>query len=189
MDTSSVNMAVANKIKNYRQQHKLSLDVLAQKAGISKGMLVDIENHKANPSIATLCKLAIALGISVAELVSLQEIPTIRLISQTEMPVLWKGTEGGEATLLAGSKGATMIELWRWILQPGESYVSAAHSRGTVELVYVHKGCLCFSVGNHQLRIKAGQAAIGTTDQPHTYQNTGKTKVEFTLSVVETPSD
>jgi transcriptional regulator with XRE-family HTH domain len=187
MNTLSVNLAVATKIKNYRQQHKLSLDALAQRAGISKGMLVEIEKNTANPSIAILCKLATALGMSVADLVSVQDAPAIRLVSKDEMPILWQGEQGGRATLLAGTSGAQMVELWRWELVPGECFHSPAHSQGTVEILYMHKGSLRFVVGESELLLKAGQAAVATTDQVHCYENIGTTKAEFTLSVVEIP--
>ena len=55
-DLQTVSQAVAVRIKAFRQQQKLSLDELSRRAGVSKGMLVEIEKCLANPSIAMLCK-------------------------------------------------------------------------------------------------------------------------------------
>ena len=63
-DIAQVSLAVANRIRNWRKEKKLSLDELSRRASVSKGMLVEIEKGAANPSIAILCKLAAALGIS-----------------------------------------------------------------------------------------------------------------------------
>ena len=55
-DVASVNQAVSDSIKSWRKSQKLSLDELSRRAGVSKGMLVEIEKGVANPSIAILCK-------------------------------------------------------------------------------------------------------------------------------------
>ena len=59
---STVNEAVSQRIKLYRKQKKISLDELSRRAGVSKGALVEIEGCRANPSIALLCRLAVAMG-------------------------------------------------------------------------------------------------------------------------------
>lgn len=59
-DVSTINEAVSQRIKQFRSQKKMSLDELARRSGVSKGMLVEIEGCKANPSIALLCKIAAA---------------------------------------------------------------------------------------------------------------------------------
>ena len=69
-DVAQVSLAVANRIRNWRKDKKLSLDELSRRASVSKGMLVEIEKGAANPSIAILCKLAAALGVSVADLLT-----------------------------------------------------------------------------------------------------------------------
>lgn len=66
---SSVNKAIATHIKRYRSQHKISLDELSRRTGVSKGTLVDLEQAKANPGIAVLCKIAAVMTTSVAALV------------------------------------------------------------------------------------------------------------------------
>ena len=60
---------------NNSENQKLSLDELSRRAGVSKGMLVEIEKGSANPSIAILCKLAAALGLSVADIVNVTRAP------------------------------------------------------------------------------------------------------------------
>jgi transcriptional regulator with XRE-family HTH domain len=73
---------VANRIRNWRKEKKLSLDELSRRASVSKGMLVEIEKGAANPSIAILCKLAAALGISVADIVNVSSEPLVHVIEE-----------------------------------------------------------------------------------------------------------
>ncbi|WP_251268452.1 helix-turn-helix domain-containing protein, partial [Enterobacter hormaechei] len=75
-------------------EKKISLDELSRRAGVSKGMLVDIEACRANPSIALLCRLASALGVSVADFVNVATAPPVKVIAEGEIPTLWQGEQG-----------------------------------------------------------------------------------------------
>ncbi|KJF77121.1 XRE family transcriptional regulator, partial [Klebsiella aerogenes] len=90
-DLSRINEAVSRRIKQFRREKKISLDELSRRAGVSKGMLVDIEGCRANPSIALLCKIAAAMGVSVAEFVNVASEPMVHLIDRDAIPVLWRG--------------------------------------------------------------------------------------------------
>ncbi|WP_458376560.1 XRE family transcriptional regulator [Pseudomonas pergaminensis] len=180
-----VSEAVAKRLKEARKQQKISLDELARRANVSKGMVVEIENCKANPSIAILCKISAALGLSVADVVNVASSPTVRLIEAQEIPTLWNGPEGGTARLLAGTSGPNMIELWKWEIKSGEFFESSSHPAGTFELFHVEKGTLKLIVDEVELIINEGCSAIAKTDVPHQYVNGGKGNLIFTMTVAE----
>lgn len=184
-DVATVSQAVSDRIKSWRKSQKLSLDELSRRAGVSKGMLVEIEKGAANPSIAILCKIAAALGVSVADIVSISHAPDAWLIENSEMPVLWQGEQGGSAQLLAGTRGPDMIELWRWQMFAGEVFSSTGHSSGTLELLHVEQGTLALTVGEQTLVIQQGCAAAARTDIPHAYASADDQPVIFTMTVAE----
>ncbi|SFO12943.1 transcriptional regulator, XRE family with cupin sensor [Candidatus Pantoea varia] len=184
-DVASVNQAVSDSIKSWRKRQKLSLDELSRRAGVSKGMLVEIEKGAANPSIAILCKVAAALGISVADIVNVSHAPDAWLIENSDMPVLWQGEQGGSAQLLAGTRGPDMIELWRWQMFAGEVFSSTGHSSGTLELLHVEQGTLALTVGEQTLVVQQGCAAVARTDIPHAYASADHQPVIFTMTVAE----
>lgn len=185
---SSVNEAVSQRIKLYRKQKKISLDELSRQAGVSKGALVEIEGCRANPSIALLCRLAAAMGVSVADFVDVSAKPTVHLIAEDEIPELWQGETGGRARLLAGSGGPDMTELWVWEMQPGEKFASPGHAEGTLELFYVQSGTLTLGVQDHVYQIKTGCSATARTDVPHFYENREKNPLVFIMTVHEKAS-
>jgi transcriptional regulator with XRE-family HTH domain len=184
-DVESVNEAVSARIKLYRKLKKISLDELSRRAGISKGMLVDIEGCRANPSIALLCRLAAAMGVSVADFVNVASAPPVHLIAAEAIPELWQGDKGGSARLLAGSSGPDMLELWEWRLMPGETFTSPGHPEGTTELLYVMSGVLTLTVNEDAWQIVAGSSAVAKTDAPHGYSNAGESEVVFVMTVSE----
>ena len=184
-DVDTISQALAGKIKNYRKISKLSLDELSRRAGISKGMLVEIEKGSANPSIGILCKLSAALGLSVADLVNVSSEPAVHLVDAPEIPTLWHGPLGGTARLLAGTTGPDMIELWHWEMAPGERFDSDGHTTGTVELFHVEQGILTIGIDGEQWQVKAGQSLVARTDVPHHYANNAETLLRFTMTVAE----
>ncbi|MHA6313765.1 XRE family transcriptional regulator [Pantoea sp. S-LA4] len=184
-DVASVNQAVSESIKSWRKSQKLSLDELSRRAGVSKGMLVEIEKGEANPSIAILCRIAAALGVSVADIVNVTHAPAAWLIDKSAMPTLWRGEQGGSAQLLAGTRGPDMIELWRWQMFAGERFSSAGHSAGTLELLHVEEGTLALTVGDQTLVVQPGCAAVARTDMPHAYASADQHPVVFTMTVAE----
>jgi transcriptional regulator with XRE-family HTH domain len=109
-------------------------------------MLVQIERGTTNPSIGTLCKVAAALGASIADLVDAAGSSRAGVVPAPIPRVLWKGAKGGSATLLVGSTGPDMLELWTWELRPGERYDAVAHPDGTQELLHVTHGRLALIV-------------------------------------------
>ncbi len=180
-----VNEAISEWIKLYRSQKKMSLDELSRRAGVSKGMLVEIEGCRANPSIALLCRLASSMGVSVADFVNVAGKPAVHLIDASDIPVLWKGEKGGSARLLAGTSGPDMVELWQWILHPGETFESPGHPEGTSELLHVCEGKLTLILSEETYVIMKGCSAVARTDAPHAYTNDGNEVAVFTMTVSE----
>jgi transcriptional regulator with XRE-family HTH domain len=176
---------VSARVRARRIEHRLSLDKLAARSGVSKGMLVQIENGHANPSIATLCKVAAALGASVADLVDVAGTSRADVLPARAPRQLWIGPRGGAATLLVGSTGPDMLELWSWELRPGERYDAVAHPEGTQELLNVTHGRLTLSFGAMSYAIGTGESAVAYTDRPHAYVCLGARPVRFTMVVWE----
>jgi transcriptional regulator with XRE-family HTH domain len=173
------------RLRARRLDRRLSLDRLAALADVSKGLLVQIENGEANPSIATLCKVAGALGVSVADLVQVAEQQPAEVMPAAAPRLLWRGPKGGTATMLVGSAGPDMLELWSWELRPDERYDAPAHPENTQELIHVTHGRLALAFGAISYVIQAGGSAVAHTDRPHAYACDGRAPVRFTMVVAE----
>ncbi len=134
-DASSTAIStIARNVRALRTEHEWSLDELAGRSNVSKGMLVQIEQNRTNPSIGILSRIAEAFGVSLAALVELDQSPTVRLVSPDEAVELWHGAEGSFGRLLIGSDRREHVELWEWRMVPGDAYPRArstcpAHGR------------------------------------------------------------
>jgi transcriptional regulator with XRE-family HTH domain len=181
---------IALRIGSLRKGRQLSFDDLAARSGVSKGMLVQIEQGRANPSIATLGKLAASLRVSVTDLITPAEETKspVRVVAPGSMPVLWKGPKGGSALILVGSEGPDMLELWEMMLMPGERYEAKPHPSGTLELIHVTEGSLILEVAGTAHALIAGASAFARTDRPHAYVCGGRSRTRFMMVAYEPPS-
>lgn len=55
---------VINNIRDYRKQKNISQEELAEKSGLSKNYISELERYEKSPSLETFIKLINALGIS-----------------------------------------------------------------------------------------------------------------------------
>jgi transcriptional regulator with XRE-family HTH domain len=60
-------MDYGNRLKQLRDSKKISIYRLSQDTGISQGHISDLENGKNQPTIDTLKRLLVPLGITLAE--------------------------------------------------------------------------------------------------------------------------
>lgn len=66
----TISSVIAHNCKRFREDTRLSQAALAEKSGLSKQTIVEVEAGRANPTIETLAALAEALGVSTRALIS-----------------------------------------------------------------------------------------------------------------------
>ena len=69
---------LAGQLRFKRLQAGLTLEALADTAGISTSFLAYLETNKKKPSLATVAKLAAALKLPVSELLNEKTVPAAR---------------------------------------------------------------------------------------------------------------
>ena len=174
---------IAARLRAERAKRRWTLDELAARSGVSRRMIVQIEQAAANPSLATLLKLAAALGITLTALLESQpQDRPLAVVSAQDAMTLWSTPAGGAARLLV-SRGP--LELWTWILQPGDRRTSQPHRPGALELLSVHTGTIGLEVADHHVQVSAGDSAWFDATHPHAYGNPGAEVASFTLVVLE----
>jgi transcriptional regulator with XRE-family HTH domain len=185
----AVAAAVARNTRRLRTERGWSLDQFAQRSGVSKGMLVHLEQARTNPSLGTLCKVAETLGVSLAGLVETDDVPEVQVIGPHEVVRLWESEAGSAGDLLVGSDERDHLELWTWRLAPHDSHGSEAHTEGTREMVAVLSGTLTLEVAGTDHHVPPGGAAMYPADRPHAYRNDGLSPVELVMVVVQPDAD
>lgn len=177
--------AIARNTRKLRAERQWSLETLAGRSGVSKGMLVQIEQARTNPSMGTLCRVADAYGVTLAQLVELSDAATVRVVQADEVIRLWSGKDGSAGDLLVGIDRREHVELWRWTLAPGDSHASEGHTEGTREMLAVLSGTLTLEVGDQTHTVRAGGAVLFDGHHDHVYRNAHKRPLDAVLVVVQ----
>lgn len=176
---------IGQRVREERQAQRWTLDRLAEVSGVSRRMLISIEQGVANPSIGILLKVSDALGVGLAGLVEQPRQAAFTVTRSGTGPVLWSGDAGGQAVLVASTGPPQVVELWDWTLGPGERYAHEGHVAGTRELLHVLDGQVAVEVGDETVPLQSGDAVSFASDVPHAYGNPGSTSARFALSVFE----
>jgi len=184
-DLDKIGEVVASNVASLRKAHGLSMDKLAKVSGVSKGMIVQVEQAKSNASIATLVRLANALGVTVARLVEPTNQSITRKTRIDDATILWQGAAGGSGKLLAGVEEPSLTELWEWRLQPNEAHEGLAHIPGTKEMLLVQTGQLTVSTSAWSETVLARESLVFSADVPHRYCNDGTNETLFIMVVLE----
>jgi len=183
--TAAMALAIGTRVRQERQSRRWTLDQLAEAAGVSRRMVVNVEQGAANPSVGTLLRISDALGIGLPALVEPPQPKPVKVTRHGDGAVLWSSESGGRGVLVAGTEPPDVLELWDWTLGPGDHHISEAHTTGTKELVQVQQGAVTVEVADQTVTLEAGDAVAFPGDVAHSYANPGTQPARFSLAVFE----
>lgn len=184
-----ITASVALHVRALRTGRGWSLDELSGRSSVSKGMLVQIEAARTNPSIGTLARVADAFGVTVARLLQPANDRSVHLSDIQEAPVLWRGGRGGMGRLLRGLNDPDFVELWDWRFAPHERYESEDHQPGTREMVHVLVGEIVVTVDGVDHVVHTGQTLDFRSDRLHVYRNETEMPARLVMVVVIPPGE
>jgi transcriptional regulator with XRE-family HTH domain len=185
-DPATINAAIAANVRSQRARRGMTLDELAARSNVSRGMLIQIEQSRTNPSVNTLSRVADALGVTVGRLVEVADTPVVRVVQASEV-MAFEHPGGGVARLLIGLDAPAILELWDWRLGPGEYHDGDAHPAGTREMLTVLDGELTIVLHGRSHVVGTNSAVVFSADRPHRYANRGTTPLRFVMVVTEPP--
>jgi transcriptional regulator with XRE-family HTH domain len=187
-DPTDLTSALARILQSLRAERGWSLDQLAGRSGVSKGVLVALEQGRSNPNLATLARIGDAFGVPVTRLVDVSDEPVVRITGPEQARVLWRGEAGGTGTIIAATEPPWAVELWRWMLQPGERFGGDAHAPASKEMAWVESGTLTLTVAGRRYEVASSRCARFPGSLPHFYANEGPEPAVITMIVVIPPA-
>jgi transcriptional regulator with XRE-family HTH domain len=171
-------------LKNVRSQKKLTLEQLSRMTGVSKAMLSQIEQGKVNPTVAVVIKVSQSLGVSVSELLNVEEKRNvIRIIHADDEVYTFRSDDLCKIRTLSPLELEKDIELYRIILEPNGQLISEGHFSGTEEVLYLSKGKLEVISSNQKVIINKGDSIHYRADVSHSIKNAGSGQVEAFMIV------
>lgn len=179
--------AVGNEIKRLRKLRGRTLEQLASQAGVSAGLLSQLERGQGNPSFNTLVQVAHALGIPVARLMAGEQIssPVVRRNERRRLNL--GGNDNLVLAELLTARLDSALEAIRIVTEPGYSTEDTPFVHDGEEFGIVLEGTHAVNVGGVHYVLETGDSISYSSMIPHWYENPGDV-TSVSLWVVTPPS-
>ena len=179
-------LSLGESVRRLREERGFSLKKLADEAGVSESFISQVERGVANPSVASLRRIAEALSTSVAALFEgPPEIP--RLMRAADRPRLTHPKRRWKDFLLT-PESAKRLQVILSVIEPGSGSGKEPYTHDSdEECVIVLKGELEFGVGQETYMLHEGDSLTFESRIPHWNRNPSATKTEV-LWILTPPS-
>jgi transcriptional regulator with XRE-family HTH domain len=161
---------LARSVREHRESRGLSLSALAERAGISKGSLSNIEAGLANPSLEVLGSIARALNIPVGMLLNADDLPILTLVRHDDGQIVISDSGLQLRPIIVDGRDQR-CETYELVLPAGADYLSQPHLPGTEELVIVVQGMLRVGPHDDERELQPWDALRFPADLPHRYSS------------------
>jgi transcriptional regulator with XRE-family HTH domain len=163
---------LGQRIRELRRRNKVTLRALAHEVGVSESFVSQVERGVANPSMATLRRMAEALGESVASLFVGGEVTgmVVRAGERKRMA----HPAGSLDDYLLTPAGAKTLQVIYSAIAVGQGSGDEPYSHAAdEECVIILSGQLDVGVSGELHRLATGDALLLDPKQPHSYHNPG----------------
>lgn len=166
---------IAEKIRNLRMGKDITLDSLAEKTGFTKGYLSKLENGKKVPPIATLSRIARALGVEIVDFFDRSTDDSNYCIVRKDerKPVIRDGTLFGYyyESIAYGKRHKKMEPFIITLIPHARDHTIFDH-RGE-ELMFVLEGNMKVFLGDERHALEEGDCIYFDSGMPHRGQCIG----------------
>jgi transcriptional regulator with XRE-family HTH domain len=177
---------VGERLRLVRRLRRCTLRTVAERAGMSESFLSQVERGKASASIASLRRIAGALGVSLADLFEPSGPPRPRVLRRDERPTLAFGVLGRK--LLLTPRPLHHLEVFVGELDPGGSTGPEPYAHGdSEELFVVLSGSVQLELGGELHELESGDSIDYRSSTPHRIENIGHDLAEV-MWIISPPS-
>jgi PAS domain S-box-containing protein len=150
----------------------LSLEDLADRAGVSPALLAELEAGAGDARLETLYALATELGVPLSDLIPPTRPGSVRVVRAAEGPTLEGEAVIGRLLSRFDARDLTG-ELIALHLKPGVRQVSRPHPAGVREHLVVHRGRARVGSAASSFELGPGDFAEYSASIPHVYEAQG----------------
>lgn len=160
-------------IQRIRKEEGLTLDALAERSGVSKAMLSQIESDKVNPTVLTIWKIARGLEVELDAILKGSWEPSRKFSSTLSGDVVTLDTSdnGPHVKVFSPLSMAEDLEIYQLTFDPDTALISGPHAPRSEEFITVLSGAVKITAGEKYAELKAGDFINYHADVDHTIEN------------------
>lgn len=166
---SEMSQNLGRSLEYLRKARGLTQDQLAKISGIPRTTLSHIESGEGNPSLKTLSKLALALGVPYEELITAPK-PSCVLVRNHELKKHSR-SQGKVSKVELLPRPIPGLQFERLEFKAYVLLMGTPHSKGTREYFTCTNGHISVNVEGHEYSLKEGDVLAFPGDRKHSYKN------------------
>ncbi len=163
----SESLSIGSRIRILRKSQKRNIQDIADACGLSKSMISKIETNAVMPSVATLVKIARALGTNVSVLMEERNVQTSEVTPmQKALDNLTQTNKGYHIYPFASAIQDKKMQPFLFVANKGEVVEHHLTHEGE-EYMYVLEGEMKLQVGNIEYRLQQGDSVYFNAMEEH----------------------
>ena len=179
---SQLDKNIAENLKRIRKSRNMSLDMLAEKTGVSKSMLGQIERGESNPTVATIAKIVDGLKVPFEDLIYQKTEPVV-IVDNDKLPV-YKAQDGAyQVRAIFPYDRHRNFELYEARIESGEDCACFVRDDGVYEYIMVVQGVLTLETEEGTYEVAANHAVRLDALKRHSYRNRGTQRLILNIFV------
>jgi transcriptional regulator with XRE-family HTH domain len=169
---------LGERLRALRQERGLSIAQVAQRTGLTKGFLSQLERNLTSVSLSALARICSALGVRFGDVL---DEPPMGAVIHRESAIRWTEV-GNHEDLVLSPPEEQRLNLIESHIPPGVSAGEGAYTfPADVELVYVLAGALELNVGSEAVIVNAGETFTYSPSDPHSWRNASQSEETVVL--------
>lgn len=162
---------VGEAVRRLRKARLLGVRELAIKSGFSAGFISQVELGQVSPSIASLERIAAALGITLGEFFQSAASSGPFIVKKAERQVLQSKWSRARIEALGSKMGGGKLEALLVTLEPGGTSGSQLHAHETELLTVVFEGRVQLMFEDSVQSLRRGDAVVIPAGTLHRWRN------------------
>ena len=178
---------ITNKLKDIRKEKNITLQELAEAAGVTKGMLSQVENNRSIPSLTVFLNIVKSLNVDINDFFkdfnSKQGSKVIFKKKAQYQPFEKENTVGFHyERIMSSIIDEYHVDFVLLTLMPNAE--RAMVQTDAYEFKYVLEGKVAYTIGTEIFKMEAGDSIFFDATEPHTPKNIGDTNAILLVAYI-----
>lgn len=191
--SSDLNGRIAERVRELRAAHALSLDALAARSGVSRSMISLVERGESSPTAVVLEKLAAGLGVTMAAMFEAPhaEVDSRGPVARRDEQPLWRDPGSGYVRRNVSPAGVPQPMRIVEVEFPPKARVafeSGARDVHVHQQVWMLQGTIEITVGDERYRLRDGDCLAMRLDRPTMFHNPTRKPARYAVVMASEPS-
>jgi transcriptional regulator with XRE-family HTH domain len=174
-------MNLGKRIQDLRRKRGLTTGELAAQVHVTSGFISQLEHGKADPSLHTLQRMAVALQVPLSYLL-LEDDLKPQVVRKQDRHVIQLGNTGLQASILSPLPSRS-LELVLLYLPPGKEAWTKQRVHEGQECHLVLKGTVRASYAEESYILEEGDSILWDDLAPHRMENIGAGEVQILIAL------